>query len=183
MDAADRLVPLIPLTAGLGELLESGLYSDLRICCSDGSVFNVHKMVICAQSAFFKSAIDPCGTNHPTTLTLGNDDPVAVKALIEYLYKFNYTVVHENDRGALFLFHIKVCAIGEAYGIRALRDLARDRAKIVFENSPTLNELKIPQAIRTIYDMDVATDSGLRDLIVDLSKANVDDLLEMGAFS
>lgn len=81
------------------------------------------------------------------------------------------------------MFHIKVCAIGEAYGIRALRDLARDRAKIVFENSPTLNELKIPQAIRTIYDMDVATDSGLRDLIVDLSKANVDDLLEMGAFS
>ncbi|KAK8158479.1 hypothetical protein BKA80DRAFT_115061 [Phyllosticta citrichinensis] len=143
-------------------------------------------MVLCSQSAFFKSAVDPRNNfsdPYCDRIRLDEEEPAAVRALLEYLYRFEYDVPRDNDKGALFLFHIKVCAIGEVYGVKGLRDQAIDRAKIVFENAPTLKELRMDLAIKAIYDMDVATDSGLRHLIVELCKVKIHELLEMGEFS
>ncbi|KAK8176726.1 hypothetical protein BC567DRAFT_296264 [Phyllosticta citribraziliensis] len=175
-----------PLKAGLREMLESGLYADLQLHCSDGSFYNVHKMVLCSQSAFFKSAVDPRNNfsdPYSNRIRLDKDEPAAVRALLEYLYRFEYDVPRDNDKGALFLFHIKVCAIGEAYGVKGLRDQAIDRAKIVFENAATVKDLRMDLAIKAIYEMDVASDSGLRHLIVELCTGKIHELLEIGEFS
>ncbi|KAK7551417.1 hypothetical protein IWX49DRAFT_550514 [Phyllosticta citricarpa] len=105
-----------------------------------------------------------------------------MKALIEYLYRFEYNVPRENDKGALFLFHIQVCAIGESYDVKGLRDLAKDRVKTVFENATSLKELRMHLAVKAIYDLDVASDSGLRYLVVELCREKIHDLLEIGEF-
>ena len=36
--------------------LEDGSFSDLKVVSSDGKVFNVHKVVLCTQSPYFRAA-------------------------------------------------------------------------------------------------------------------------------
>ncbi|KAK7515411.1 hypothetical protein IWZ03DRAFT_441898 [Phyllosticta citriasiana] len=158
-----------PLKAGLRGMLESGLYADLQVLCNDGSYFNVHRMVLCSQSAVFMNAVQTRNSStdpYRSQIKIENDDPAAVKALIEYLYRFEYNV----------------CAIGESYDVKGLRDLAKDRVKTVFENATSLKELRMHLAVKAIYDLDVASDSGLRHLVVELCREKIHDLLEIGKF-
>ncbi|KAK7515416.1 hypothetical protein IWZ03DRAFT_415446 [Phyllosticta citriasiana] len=108
-------------------LLESGLFSDFRIRCHDGTVYNVHKNILCTQSQFFKNALNPTSNfleAQSNTVKLENDDPGTVKALIEYFYCSTYMEAIEGLPSELLLFHNQVYAIGNKYRVQGLKDLA-----------------------------------------------------------
>ncbi|KAF4999389.1 hypothetical protein FGRMN_2530 [Fusarium graminum] len=83
----------------LARLLETGDYSDLTIVCGDYR-HQVHKSVVCTRSHFFKAACDGKFKEAQTgEVQLPDDDPVAVRMMVEYLYHHMYTppVVSTHD--------------------------------------------------------------------------------------
>ncbi|TXB97052.1 hypothetical protein FocTR4_00011704 [Fusarium oxysporum f. sp. cubense] len=74
----------------LVDLLKTGDYSDLVISCGKDQ-YSVHKAIICPRSHFFKAACDGKFKEAQTgTIDLPDDDPVAVRMMIEYLYHDTY---------------------------------------------------------------------------------------------
>ncbi|KAF5610717.1 amino acid transport gap1 [Fusarium subglutinans] len=72
------------------DLLKTGDYSDLTITCGKDQ-YRVHKAIICPRSKFFKAACDGKFKEAQTgTINLPDDDPVAVRMMIEYLYHDAY---------------------------------------------------------------------------------------------
>ncbi|KAF4342499.1 btb poz domain protein [Fusarium beomiforme] len=80
-------------STALGDLLQTGDYSDLVIICG-GVRYKVHKAIVCPQSRFFKAACDSgfmiqeAQTNE---INLADDDHLAVHSMIEFLYRRTYT--------------------------------------------------------------------------------------------
>ncbi|CVL07633.1 uncharacterized protein FMAN_14510 [Fusarium mangiferae] len=74
----------------LADLLKTGDYSDLTISCGKDQ-YHVHKAIICPRSPFFKAACDGKFKEAQTgTIDLPDDDPIAVRMMIEYLYHATY---------------------------------------------------------------------------------------------
>ncbi|RGP74637.1 amino acid transport gap1 [Fusarium sporotrichioides] len=75
----------------LSKLLKTGAYSDLTITCGTDK-YAVHKAIVCSRSSFFAAACDGELKEAKTgEIDLPEDDPVAVKMMIRYLYTQNYT--------------------------------------------------------------------------------------------
>ncbi|KLO81753.1 uncharacterized protein LW93_6906 [Fusarium fujikuroi] len=75
----------------LADLLKTGDYSDLTISCGKDR-YPVHKAIICPRSHFFKAACDGKFKEAQTgTINLPDDDPIAVRMMIEYFYHATYT--------------------------------------------------------------------------------------------
>ncbi|KAL8650256.1 MAG: hypothetical protein Q9210_003927 [Variospora velana] len=79
------------LTESLESLFHSGRYSDFSIACR-GREFRVHKTVLCKASKFFAVACDRGFKEaHEGTMDLSDDDPEALRRLLQYLYTADYT--------------------------------------------------------------------------------------------
>ncbi|RBQ77366.1 hypothetical protein FVER14953_12944 [Fusarium verticillioides] len=77
----------------LANLLQTGDYSDLTITCGKDQ-YHVHKAIICPRSNFFKAACDGKFKEAQTgKIDLPDDDPAAVRMMIEYLYHDTYVPV------------------------------------------------------------------------------------------
>ncbi|KAF4497647.1 hypothetical protein FAGAP_6179 [Fusarium agapanthi] len=84
--------PAWPLRARRAKrsLLETGAYSDLTISCGKDQ-YRVHKAIICPRSHFFEAACNGEFKEAQTsTIDLPDDDPIAVRMMIEYLYHDTY---------------------------------------------------------------------------------------------
>lgn len=116
-------------------MLNSDEYSDLTISCQ-GQYFKVHKVIVCNQSAFFKNACkkDAFKVCHDTVhhdadtadffqegelglIDLPDDDPTAVKAMIEFMYSAGYTTPSSVQP---LIIHAKVACLTHKYQIIAL---------------------------------------------------------------
>ncbi|KAK7536830.1 uncharacterized protein J3D65DRAFT_676902 [Phyllosticta citribraziliensis] len=172
------------LKSGLSQLLESGYFSDLQISCNDGTVYNVHKSILCAQSAFFMNALNP-DSNFKEAQTnkvpLEHHEPFAVKALIEYFYRFEYTEIDAPINETL-LFHVHIYAIGETYDVKGLKKLACDRFEAIVANK-SFRELDLPSAIKAIYNTTVEIDKGLRGKAIAIARADIKAVMESKEFS
>ena len=87
------------------ELYDNAEYSDLTIKLSDGSDIHVHKVIICTKNPALRRLCQvskSCGEasrivltkrlsqNNLAVLELGDDDALAVEALIRHLYKCKF---------------------------------------------------------------------------------------------
>ncbi|KAF2135470.1 uncharacterized protein K452DRAFT_215462, partial [Aplosporella prunicola CBS 121167] len=154
--------------------LDTGKYSDLAVKCSNGDIYNVHKLVLCSQSNVFRNACDP-GKNfkeaNEGVIHMNEDSPEIVKALLEFLYRFDYSVPEDSG----MLFHVQAYAMGEIYAVGGMKDLAKARFRnnaLVSWACPTF-----PPAVKAIYNTTPETDRGLRDVAVEVAAAHVEDLL------
>lgn len=59
-----------------------------------------------------------------------DDPPEAVKALVDFIYGARYDVDHDQD---VILSHLDVFIIGQKYGLRELRDTAREKITDLLE--------------------------------------------------
>ncbi|PVI05403.1 hypothetical protein DM02DRAFT_686323 [Periconia macrospinosa] len=79
------------LLVAVNGLFNSSTYSDLTITCGKDK-YRVHKAIVCPQVPFFAGAMRFAAANktNDSNVDLSEDDPAAVKALLEYLYKADY---------------------------------------------------------------------------------------------
>ncbi|KAL1613467.1 hypothetical protein SLS54_010586 [Diplodia seriata] len=95
-----------------------------KVQCKNGDTYKVHKFVLCNQSHVFKTACDPergFKEANEGIIHLKEDDPETVRALLEFLYRFQYAI----PEGSGLLFYVRVYAIGEIYGVDGIKNLAK----------------------------------------------------------
>ncbi|KAK7551423.1 hypothetical protein BKA81DRAFT_9579 [Phyllosticta paracitricarpa] len=173
------------LSTSFGELLQSGLFSDLQVVCSDGTIHKVHKGILCARSRFFKNALNPQSNfveAQANVMRLEHDDPAAVEALMQYCYRCDYTNPDANPH-KLLPFHISVYVIGEKYLVQGLKRLAMNQIGEICSNTSSLEELDYLSAVKAIYENTAASDDCLRKLFVDIANDKFDDLMSIKEFS
>ncbi|KAF2422100.1 hypothetical protein EJ08DRAFT_682825 [Tothia fuscella] len=143
--------------AGLDKFWKSGQHSDLVLACPSGTTFNVHKTVLCSQSAFFEKACTPSGFKESVDgiVKVGYEDDL-VKAVLQYCYTMDYDA--KDD----MLFHAKMYSVADYYGIPALKPLALTK----FEEVARCSDPNITATIEHIYNNTPEEDRSLRDVLV-----------------
>ncbi|KAG9552128.1 hypothetical protein KCU71_g14009, partial [Aureobasidium melanogenum] len=160
------------LLSTIANLHESGAYSDFKIVCGSDT-YNVHKNIICPQSDFFRAACRPdtfqegqtgvvtilanAGRDRDTlrkALTPDEydwdqdvEDVEAVRAMIYYFYHHDYHADRVSD-------HARMYAMGEKYGIQALKALADKKFRQSFADGRGDRETAIVIAFTSTPDSD-----------------------------
>ncbi|KAE8395890.1 hypothetical protein BDV23DRAFT_193660 [Aspergillus alliaceus] len=73
----------------ISKIRDNGVYSDLKINCGS-SRFDVHRVIVCLQSAFFTKAIEGGFQEAKSNEITLHDNPTIVKKMIDYLYRQDY---------------------------------------------------------------------------------------------
>ncbi|KAF2004170.1 hypothetical protein P154DRAFT_531849 [Amniculicola lignicola CBS 123094] len=81
------------LVAYQKELLRSGKHSDFFIICGNDN-YAIHLTVVGAHTDYFESVANESALGG---VDLKDDDPVAVKYMIQYLYEMNYTIPSDSN--------------------------------------------------------------------------------------
>ncbi|KAF2091253.1 hypothetical protein K490DRAFT_62573 [Saccharata proteae CBS 121410] len=162
------------------ELLVTGRFSDLIVRCNNGEELYLHKAIMCSRSHFFMGA---CRSglleSHSNVINLPNDDPVMVKALIEYLYGYNYaraewrtesafSYVHGTQFAKALLFHTNMYAIAGLYIVPQLQaEASQCFIRILFLGcTPTKYYDFISEVVPAVYATTPEVDRGLRRIVV-----------------
>ncbi|RDI83852.1 hypothetical protein Vi05172_g6278 [Venturia inaequalis] len=164
------------LKKGVASLLGSDEFSDMTITCKDGKIFKVHRAVISSQSKFFYNACTKdFKEKKDANIDLSEQDPEAVEALLEYLYKCDYTRLTKDNASALVL-HVHVYQLADMYDIAELKEVAAGLFKETAEKDWELPAF--PLAVQEIYDNPEDDARTLRKLVVNEAIDHLDTLLE-----
>ncbi|KAF2139161.1 uncharacterized protein K452DRAFT_311088 [Aplosporella prunicola CBS 121167] len=166
------------LGAEFGHLLDSGIFSDFVIRCHNKE-YRVHRNILSAQSKFFENVCKPESgfkESQSSSIDLNDENPEIVKAMLDYLYRFKYDLQNaSNDPTINMLFHTRVYAAGEFYGIEKLKHAAiahfRKLASHFWQHITAFTT-----AIKSIYNTTHSGDRGLRAIVVEFAVMYMDDL-------
>ncbi|KAK8230737.1 hypothetical protein HDK64DRAFT_255878 [Phyllosticta capitalensis] len=163
---------------GYYHALETGVHSDVIVRDRDGAEWKVHKLIVTKTCEFFKNALSGSfRESRRNVVEMPNDDPAAVKALLEYLYVEDYSIVEDTPRKPeVLLQHLEVYIIGQIYVIPGLQDLAYRRfVKYWFTAwcpCPIFNDVA-----RRVYNSTLVSDKQIRCFIADMAAVHLRGLL------
>ncbi|KAL8643847.1 MAG: hypothetical protein Q9226_008081 [Calogaya cf. arnoldii] len=153
------------LLKGIKEFYDDGQYTDLTITCGKEE-FKCHKIVLCAQSEFFKTM---CSNPNTSTLDLSEGKVEQVKLMLEFLYTGTYDILTHpycnHSEPVRCANIILLYAMAQRFKIPALRKHAHDDLKSIVNESRNTDFLlgRIP----TVYEFTTETDRSLRDILVE----------------
>ncbi|KAE9971341.1 hypothetical protein BLS_004477 [Venturia inaequalis] len=152
------------LQASLPPLLDFGKHSDLIIKC-EGDTHTVHKVFMCAHSTWFTKACE-AGFEEakPGEVSLEEEDPTVVKAMVEAIYRGDYSHGKKDVPSASLQFHAMVYALGVKYDVPLLRKLAKAKFGSGCEGAPKTHHLS--DAIEELYTSTLSSNRGLRDIAI-----------------
>ncbi|EOD49392.1 putative btb poz domain protein [Neofusicoccum parvum UCRNP2] len=181
----------------LKKYLDTGLYSDLRIKDSDGHEYAVHRILGCGQSPVLENACKPeSGFKDDETqeltlvpsavqeaqsgvVDLKDDDPSAVKAMLEFMYRGTFTI--PGDAVSPILFAVRAYIIADIYAVPNMKKIAT--AKFSELASVNYKNPNFVTALRVIYESAQDNDKGcMRETAVDIVSKHYDLLLANSAF-
>ncbi|KAL3469792.1 hypothetical protein BJX99DRAFT_264831 [Aspergillus californicus] len=143
----------------------SGKYSDMTITCPD-YVFNVHRVIICTQSAFFTAEIDSEFMENTTNnVNLSANDAETIERVLSFLYCGDY----EEDGHKLDVY-----IAADKYGIPDLKCLAAKRFAARWKKDCDIAE--ICGVVTVVMERCPQRDSTLRVILADTICKNFDSL-------
>lgn len=109
-------------------------------------------------------------------ITIPDEDPMIVRALLEFLYRFDYSVPKNMSLEAQLDFHIRIYNIDEFQDVEDLKSTTQ----ICFHTllSENWNHSIFETAIRLAYKATAGSDRGLKDPIVEYAMGKLDELKE-----
>ncbi|KAI6855623.1 hypothetical protein KC338_g8795 [Hortaea werneckii] len=142
--------PLAPLVNGLKRAFDSSDHTDLTIICQ-GRQWKVHKVVLCAQSEWFKKS---CGDRWKEgkggTITLEEGVAQVIDAMVHWFYEFDYGTSKDIENP--LVLDVQVYAAAEKYLLPNLKRLAvtkfEQRAEKAWQSADFAN------AISEAYHLD-----------------------------
>ncbi|TDZ27702.1 Protein roadkill [Colletotrichum spinosum] len=160
----------------------SDKYSDMTIRCG-GRTFKTHKAIVCSQSSFFDKALNSSFKEGITNeVELPEDDPAAIRHMLEFMYKGDYSRVEESTAGcpdtdtqqkALAATarprrsgfkHLHAYLVADKYDVRALRLLALTRFYRAVELTWMADE-EFPDLVDELYATTTEQHQDLRDIV------------------
>ncbi|KAK3659701.1 hypothetical protein LTR56_001064 [Elasticomyces elasticus] len=151
-------------------------YTDLTIRCGDRE-WQVHKVVVCAQSPFFAKACDGSFKEAGEgVITLVEDDPRVVDAMFNYMYTFDYDESSNPDSTEMpqLVFDVYVLTLADKYDMPDLAQLATtkfgERAQSEWYNKA------FAAAAALVFTTGTSVDAQLRRIVVTVAVLNSADL-------
>ncbi|KAI6815994.1 hypothetical protein KC340_g16499 [Hortaea werneckii] len=140
--------PLAPLLNGLKRAFDSSDHTDFTIICQ-GRQWKAHKVVLCAQSEWFKKSCAECWKEgQEGAITFPEDEPDVIEAMLHWFYEFDYGT--SQDIKWPLALDVKVYAVAGKYLLPNLQRLAaakfEQRAKKEWQSED------FAEAITEIYD-------------------------------
>ena len=111
----------------------------------------------------------PSKEGQTKTITLHDDDPDMVSAMLCFLYTGNYK--DGEDHEPAICFNAGMYALGDKYDIPLLKDLAAIKFKKDLEGFDLTMTLELLEAIKVIYTTTLASDKVLREALIPVLKA------------
>ncbi|KAI7257543.1 hypothetical protein KC343_g6462 [Hortaea werneckii] len=169
-DADDKLQHATLLN-GLKRAFTSEEHSDLTIICQDRQ-WKAHKFLLCAQSEWFRKACaGPWKEGKEGTITLKEDDPQVIDALLHWLYNFEYDEYGlSQDHQCPMVLDVRVYAAADKYFVPNLKRLAVEKfekhTKAGWKSDGFANA--IPEAYVVVPE----SDRTLKNIIIDVASAH-----------
>ncbi|KAK8234643.1 hypothetical protein HDK77DRAFT_379835 [Phyllosticta capitalensis] len=157
--------------------LQTGLHSDLKVRDKNGHEWNVHKVVVAKFCNFFENALKgPCKESVTNVVEMTDDDPAALKALIEFLYVEDYDIMTATDNDIVLEFHLQVYIIATIYEVQSLRLMAFARF-VRLLMTKTCPAPSLVSLLATAYANTRDSDKLLRPFVARLSIVHMAGLL------
>ncbi|KAE9963533.1 hypothetical protein BLS_009202 [Venturia inaequalis] len=165
---------------------KSGKYSDL-IVQSGAREFKVHKVVICEQSEWFEKATKDNTFLESQTgiIKMNEDEPDSVAAMLEYLYKDDYTLVYPSSmtkdspeaKGHEMMFHLHVYVLADKLRIPALKKTASNYFRELVYSY--WNDISFPSVVQFTYSIAPPGPDGddLRMIVVGVAGLHAKELV------
>ncbi|KAK4901663.1 hypothetical protein LTR27_001435 [Elasticomyces elasticus] len=170
--------PLTNLADAVKNLWAHKKHADLTVICAERS-WRVHKIILCAQSPFFAKACDgdfkASDLDGPIeaetgVITLKEDDPSAVAAMLDYVYNFDYPddANHDNTESiSPILFNLQVYVLADKYDIPHLGRIAE--SKFCQRANEDWKDAAFAEAAALVFIEDAGAAAELRWLVVELA--------------
>ncbi|EGE02089.1 hypothetical protein TEQG_01129 [Trichophyton equinum CBS 127.97] len=169
---------LVTFFQNLGDCFDSSRFADITIRTADDE-YKVHKLILCNHSPFFSRMLEHGWKESlEGVVELKDDDPQAIKAMLSFMYKFDYTNPADGC-AASFIFDAQLFAVAEKYIMEGLKSCVEEK----FHQS-ILSDWKsedYPDVIRGVFGIPT-TDPSLRDTLVQVSCSNINELIEKDGF-
>ncbi|QDS69514.1 hypothetical protein FKW77_007324 [Venturia effusa] len=171
--AAETDTCKMQLDETLDGLFQSGEFSDLTITCN-GVTFNVHKSVVCFQSRFSRNAVKQGAFMEGETgvVDMPDDDPDAVKAMLQFLYSRGYVASPELEAMPL---HARTYCLARKLDLVPLIEYASEHlGRAMLNDTPSPSDRRGPTAphpevwASTVYEIyaNTAEDDKIRKLVL-----------------
>ncbi|PLB35372.1 BTB/POZ domain-containing protein [Aspergillus candidus] len=169
----------------LKRLYQDRRFSDLTLEAGPLKL-DVHKAIISSQSDYFQALLsNNWAESTSRTIRLEDDDPESVKAMVQFMYEFDYDDSATDDTSTEevhpTIFHIRVYKTADKYLIPELKVYALRKFLTATNTSKKLTTL-LPQIIEEAYAATPASDSRLRRAVLELVLSNQDKLIRRDAF-
>ncbi|KAK5740480.1 hypothetical protein LTR17_004517 [Elasticomyces elasticus] len=180
--------PLTNLTDAVKNLWAHKKHADLTVICAERS-WRVHKIILCAQFAFFAKACDgdfqasdldgPIVDSEAETgvITLKEDDPSAVAATLDYMYNFDYpddANVENTEPISPILFNLQVYVLADKYDIPYLGQIAR--AEFCQRVNEGWKDAAFAEVAALVFGDDAGAASQFRDVVVGVATEHCSEL-------
>ncbi|GAB1740404.1 hypothetical protein NU219Hw_g5509t1 [Hortaea werneckii] len=153
--------PLAPLLKGLKRAFDSSDHTDFTIICQ-GRQWKAHKVVLCAQSEWFKKSCAECWKEgQEGVITFTEDEPDVIEAMLHWFYEFDYGTSSDIKRP--LVLDVKVYAVAGKYLLPNLQRLAA--AKFEKRAEKEWQSEDFAEAIMISHDSFVESDVTLRAII------------------
>ncbi|GKU09497.1 unnamed protein product, partial [Fusarium langsethiae] len=151
--------------------------SDVTITC-DGQEFKAHRVIISAHSKCFAKALNgDWKESSERQIDIKDFDASAVEAMLRFMYSFDYSNIYGTST---MVFDAQMYQIADKYDIPALKAQSKNKFDVAVTTGWSMDDF--PLAITVVYESTPPEDRGLRDLVVETARKNIDKLLGRDGF-